>query len=60
MNTKKIKNGDYCQVIAGTHIGKFGLVSDLNISKTGHVTITVTQINGVRFKTLAKNVLIKK
>lgn len=53
-----LKNGDYCQVIAGTHKGKSGSVSDLNMSKTGHLTITVTQDNGVRFKTLAKNVLV--
>lgn len=53
-----LKNGDYCQVIAGTHKGKSGSVSDLNTSKTGHLTITVTQDNGVRFKTLAKNVLV--
>lgn len=51
-------NGDYCQVIAGTHKGKSGSVSDLNTSKTGHLTITVTQDSGVRFKTLAKNVLV--
>ena len=53
-----LKNGDYCQVIAGTHKGKSGSVSDLNMSKTGHLTITVTQDNSVRFKTLAKNVLV--
>lgn len=50
-----IQNGDYCQVIQGTHKGKSGLVSDKNTSKTGAITITVTQENGVRFKTLAKN-----
>lgn len=55
---ENLKNGDYCQVIAGTHKGKSGSVSDLNMSKTGHLTITVTQDNGVRFKTLAKNVLV--
>lgn len=51
-----IQNGDYCQVIQGTHKGKSGFVSDKNTSKTGAITITVTQENGVRFKTLAKNV----
>lgn len=55
-----IKNGDYCNVIAGTHKGKQGLVQDHNISKTGHATITLLQKNGVRFKTLAKNVEIAK
>ncbi len=56
MNNQEIKNGDYCRVIAGTHKGKKGLVQDLNISKTGHLTLTVLQDNGVRFKTLGKNI----
>ena len=56
----KIKDGDQCEVIGGTHAGKSGSVSDINTSKTGHVTITVVQKNGVRFKTLAKNVKITK
>ena len=55
-----IKDGDYCQVIAGTHKGKSGTATDLNVSKTGHLTITVVQENGVRFKTLAKNVSVQK
>jgi hypothetical protein len=29
----------------------------MNTSKTGHVTITVVQADGERFKTLAKNVV---
>ena len=52
----KIKNGAKCKVVAGTHAGKSGVVQDINTSKTGAVTITVLQPNGVRFKTLAKNV----
>ena len=52
----KLKDGDQCLVTAGTHAGKFGVVRDINVSKTGHATITVVQKNGVRFKTLAKNV----
>ena len=58
--TKEVKNGDFCSVIKGTHKGKSGLVQDLNISKTGHTTITVQQDNGVRFKTLARNVIHQK
>ncbi len=57
METSKensVKNGDRCTVIAGTHKGKSGTVADLNVSKTGHLTITVVQESGVRFKTLAK------
>ena len=50
------KNGDHCVVVSGTHKGKSGTIADLNVSATGHVTITVVQANGVRFKTLAKNV----
>ena len=52
----ELKDGDKCEVIAGTHIGKLGIVRDMKTSKTGHVTITVVQANGVRFKTLARNV----
>ena len=51
-----VKDGDTCTVIAGTHKGKSGLVLDSKTSKTGHVTITVRQDNGERFKTLARNV----
>ena len=60
MQTKspqKLKDGDPCKVVAGTHAGKTGTVGDIHTSKTGHITITVTQINGSRFKTLAKNVV---
>lgn len=55
---QNIKDGDQCQVIAGKHKGKSGIARDLNISKTGHLTITVVQENGVRFKTLGKNVRV--
>jgi ribosomal protein S4E len=55
----KIVDGAKCEVIAGTHAGKSGTVRDINTSKTGAVTITVVQANGVRFKTLAKNVVIR-
>ena len=51
-----IANGDSCRVIAGTHKGKSGTVEDRHTSKTGHVTITVRQVNGDRFKTLARSV----
>ena len=54
-----LKNGDYCLVVGGTHKGKSGTVQDLNTSKTGHITITVLQKNGVRFKTLGKNVVVQ-
>jgi ribosomal protein S4E len=53
-----LKDGDQCKVVAGTHAGKSGTVRDINTSKTGHITITVVQENGVRFKTLGKNVVI--
>jgi ribosomal protein S4E len=55
-DSKKLKDGMNCKVIFGTHKGKSGVVQDMNTSKTGAVTITVLQANGVRFKTLAKNV----
>lgn len=53
-----LKDGDFCQVIAGTHTGKSGTVQDIKISKTGYTTITVVQNNGIKFKTLGKNVII--
>lgn len=62
MNTKspnEPKDGDHCLVIGGTHKGKSGTVRDVNTSKTGHVTITVVQTDGERFKTLAKNVTVQ-
>ena len=55
-SNKKLTDGAKCKVVAGTHAGKSGVVRDIKTSKTGHVTITVVQANGVRFKTLAKNV----
>ena len=51
-----VKDGDFCNVIAGTHKGKSGKVADLNTSKTGQITITFIQSNGIKFKTLARNV----
>ena len=53
-----LNDGDKCKVITGTHVGKTGNVKDINISKTGALTITVVQENGERFKTLAKNVIL--
>ena len=59
-STNGLKDGAICEVVAGTHAGKSGVVRDIKTSKTGHITITVVPTNGVRFKTLAKNVVIKK
>ena len=56
----KIKDGARCKVIGGVHEGKAGIVRDLHTSKTGHVTITVLQSDGGRFKTLARNVVITR
>ena len=55
----ELKDGAACIVTGGTHVGKSGTVRDINTSKTGHITITVEQKNGVRFKTLAKNVVVQ-
>jgi len=55
----QLKDGDQCKVIGGTHVGKSGTLRDINSSKTGHITITVEQKNGVRFKTLGKNVVVE-
>ena len=62
MKTKtpeELKDGDQCTVIGGTHKGKSGTVHDINTSKTGHITITVKQETGVRFKTLGRNVVVE-
>jgi ribosomal protein S4E len=53
-----LRDGAPCKVTGGTHAGKSGTVRDIKASATGHVTITVVQANGDRFKTLAKNVLV--
>ena len=55
----KLRDGARCKVTGGVHEGKSGTVRDINTSKTGHVTITVVQSNGERFKTLAKNVAVQ-
>lgn len=52
-------DGSKCSVVAGTHAGKSGIVRDVHTSKTGAVTITVEQADGVRFKTLARNVVVE-
>ena len=59
MKTDNLKDGDKCNVIDGTHRGKSGTVKDIRTSKTGHITISVEQGNGVKFKTLGKNVLVQ-
>jgi ribosomal protein S4E len=56
----RLKDGQHCTVIGGTHVGKSGTVRDIRVSKTGHITITVEQGGGARFKTLARNVLTSK
>ena len=53
----KLKDGSKCRVVGGTHAGKSGIVRDVKTSATGHVTITVVQTTGERFKTLARNVV---
>ena len=55
----KLVDGAKCDVVGGTHKGKSGVVRDINTGKTGHVSITVVQASGQRFKTLAKNVVVK-
>jgi ribosomal protein S4E len=54
----KVSDGDRCAVIRGTHAGKSGTVRDIKLSRTGHVTITVVEKGGRKFKTLARNVLV--
>jgi ribosomal protein S4E len=54
----EVVDGARCKVIGGVHVGRSGTVRDIKTGKTGHVSITVVQSNGVRFKTLAKNVVV--
>ncbi len=54
-----VRDGMRCRVVGGTHAGKSGTVADVKTSRTGHVTLTVVQAGGVRFKTLARNVEIQ-
>ena len=56
--TLNLKDGSKCEVLVGTHKGKSGTVRDINVSKSGAITITVVQANGERFKTLGKNVKV--
>jgi ribosomal protein S4E len=53
-----LRDGAYCQVVRGTHAGKSGIVRDISTSKGGHMTLTVVQDDGVRLKTLARNVVV--
>jgi len=57
--TERLKDGDHCTVVGGTHIGTSGTVRDIHTSKSGHITITVEQKSGIRFKTLGKNVVVQ-
>jgi ribosomal protein S4E len=56
----QLNDGDQCTVVGGVHAGKLGIVRDINTSKTGHITITVEQKDGVRFKTLGRNVVVQQ
>ncbi|MBI1842141.1 MAG: RNA-binding protein [Verrucomicrobia bacterium] len=55
----ELRDGAQCKVIGGVHSGKSGVVRDIKTGKTGHVSVTVVQPNGERFKTLARNVAIR-
>ena len=59
VTSPEVRDGDHCEVVAGAHAGKSGIVQDRKTSKTGHVTITVQQSNGDRFKTLARSVIVQ-
>ena len=59
MKQGKLRDGARCEVVGGAHVGKSGVVKDIKTGKTGHVSITVVQKNGERFKTLAKNVVLQ-
>jgi hypothetical protein len=56
----EVANGDRCRVVAGAHAGKSGVVEDRHVSKTGQVTVTVRQGDGVRLKTLARHLTVDR
>ena len=55
----KLRDGASCKVVGGVHAGKAGTVRDIKTGKTGHVSNTVVQADGERFKTLARNVVVQ-
>jgi ribosomal protein S4E len=55
-----VNDGDRCTVVVGRHKGKSGIVQDCHVSKSGHLSISVRQDGGVRFKTLAKSVAVDR
>jgi len=59
-HSKPLKDGDFGTVTGGTHKGKSGVIRDINTSKTGHITVTVVQENGVRFKTLGRSIKVSE
>lgn len=58
-SAQEVVDGAFCKVIGGVHVGKSGIIRDIKTGKTGHVSITVVQADGERFKTLAKNVAVQ-
>lgn len=58
-SSDEVGDGDNVLVVGGTHVGRSGVVQDRKTSKTGHVTITIRQEDGERFKTLARNVVVQ-
>ena len=57
--TETVVDGAKRVATGGTHVGKSGAVRDIKTGKSGHVSITVLQPNGVRFKTLARNAKVQ-
>jgi ribosomal protein S4E len=55
----EVRDGDHILVVGGTHAGRSGTVEDRNTSRTGHVTITVREKDGKRFKTLARGTVVQ-
>lgn len=60
VETVDVQDGDACEVVAGSHTGESGRVENSSVSKTGHVAIIVRQANGARFKTPARNVILRR
>lgn len=50
-----IVKGDQCVIMRGKFTGKSGVVRHRETGVSGDVSITVEQLDGAQFKTLARN-----
>jgi ribosomal protein L24 len=51
---ENLKDGDKCKVVGGTHIGKSGIVRDINTSKTSILQLQLNKTTVLSLKRLEK------